>query len=214
MLYHAVSSDTQVLVLDIETRANLATCDLMPAPQAPRHYKDPEKITDYIEARRGAAIQTMATDLDLCTVAALGWACGVDAPVEVLLTHDEHEERAVLKLFWELVAPAVCIVGYNVRSFDLPILLRRSMVLGLVPSRSVDLRPFSRDVKDLMTLLYPHGKWRSLKFICSILGIANPLPEVDGSQVESMSDKELRAYCANDVRLTQALARRAAPYFS
>ena len=41
----------------------------------------------------------------------------------------------------------------------------------------------------------------------------DPLPEVDGSQVAGMSDQELAAYCANDVKITQELARRTRGYY-
>ena len=198
------------LVIDIETAPNTGMEVYLPEPEAPANYKDPEKITAYIAAKKQTQVESMALDVDLCRVIALGYGDLEDHPCVEVANGDDASERSLLVSFWALVEdPRTAIMGYNILGFDLPIIARRSMMLGITPTRLFDTRKYgNHDVIDLMTLLYPTGSARGLKTICKMLGITNPLDGTDGSQVAHMDLKELAAYCANDVSLTQALATR------
>ena len=110
-------------------------------------------------------------------------------------------------------------VGFNIRDFDLQVLLLRSTILGVYPPIIPDRRRYgSRDVLDLMTEL--HGdrcpKGFGLKPTCRMLGLIPPLADgddgMDGSKVYDLYEAglygQIAAYCADDVRLAQQLHRR------
>jgi hypothetical protein len=209
---------TDLLFLDIETAPNPTMEPYLPEPEAPSNYRDPAKIAAYVAEKKRAAVERMALDVDFAQINAIGFAIG-DAEPTVWINHHEDGERADLIKFWAMIAPPSptplpTICGYNVLGFDLPIIMRRSFVLGVQPSRVLDLRRYSTcDVMDLMQVFYHWGQApgvqaRDLKAVAKMFGIADPLPDLDGSKVSTMDDDTLRAYCANDVRITQALAQR------
>jgi hypothetical protein len=107
------------------------------------------------------------------------------------------------------------VAGFNIACFDLPLLMQRALMLGLKPPFVPQVRRYqSHPVCDLMQELRrwgDAGPYRGLKPTCKRLGIANPLPEVEGSQVAALwaTDREkLRAYAMNDIDLEVALWER------
>jgi hypothetical protein len=210
---------TDLLFLDIETAPNPAMEPYIPEPEASSNYKDSAKIAVYVAEKRQAAIERMALDVDFAQIKAIGLAIGLDAEPEVWINHHVDGERDDLVRLWAMIAPPSpaplpCICGYNALGFDMPIIIRRSFALGVQPGRVLDLRRYGTcDVLDLMQVFYHWGQApgvqaRGLKAAARMFGIPNPLPDLDGSKVSTMDDDTLRAYCANDVRMTQELARR------
>ena len=203
------------LVIDVETMPNTGMELYLPEAEAPSNYKDPDKIAAYKAEKRNKQVEGMALDVDLCRIVAIGFAGDLEIEPGIMLARTGDEERHILTRFWDMaqVVPLRPVVGYNILGFDLPIILRRSFLLGVSITRSFDMRRYSSsDVVDLMQLLYnwgqAPGQTRGLKVVAQMFGIPNPLPDVDGSMVATMGDSELMTYCANDVRLTQELARR------
>ena len=95
----------------------------------------------------------------------------------------------------------------------MPILKRRAWKLGIRPegSRGIEISRYSKDLVDLMLLLYHQGygpgpKFRGLKQAYDMFVGPNPLPELDGSQVSGMDEDTLRLYLRNDIVMTQQLA--------
>lgn len=153
-----------------------------------------------------------------CQIAAIGMAIGDAEPVVNCCPH-VADERSALQTLWTVIAKHRPIVGFNVREFDLAVILLRSAILGVIPSVLLDRRKYgSRDIVDLMQELYGDRcpKGFGLKPTCQMLGLIPP-PEPgasvpDGSQVYQLVSQnkwdELAAYCASDVRLTQLLHRQ------
>lgn len=111
--------------------------------EAPANYKDPEKIAAYIKdatvRRKQAFIERAALDPDLCRIVYLGvWDMRFGHP---LLTpaKDEYEERLALEYFWQGYQPGMVLCGFGVRAYDIPVILRRSLYLG------VPVKPLDRD---------------------------------------------------------------------
>lgn len=163
-----------MLVVDIETTGNPAMRKFVEMPKevypgdAPKNYKKDEAIATWMEketAKREVAYQEriarMALDVDLAKIVALGWLTPDDAGVEI--ARNKAQEKALLEKFWRLVRTSSHIIGYNLRRFDLPIIIRRSWVLRVKPIK-IDLRKYNnRQVIDLMELLHDTTRARAEK---------------------------------------------------
>ena len=204
------------IIIDIETIPNLSMLPYLEEPQAPKNYKDPEKIEAYVIQKRQEMVDSMALDIDHAKIKAVGLAIGLDGNAMSYIVNGEAEEKEILKFVWELIAETQGpVIGWNIRGFDLPILKRRAWHLdipvNLPGKRSLDISRYSKEVIDLMQLFYNEGygpgpRARSLKVVFDMYFGDNPLPDLDGSKVLGMEEHTLRAYVENDVNMTQTIA--------
>jgi len=128
-----------VIIFDIETEAHPDARRYVKA-KAPANYKDPTKIAEFVAAKTREEIEHAALDPDLCTVRAIGVLPIAPAdpaltfipdPV-VMIVGDGWTEPEMIRNFWELLwAHRGECVGYNILGFDFPVLLHRSMELGI-----------------------------------------------------------------------------------
>ena len=137
-----------------------------------RRFTDPAKIAADLatkEAARDAEIaRKTQAQLDACSidpylsrVVSLGWSWQGDDTVTVRICPTESREAEALREFWALVEDpstraVVPLVGFNSRGFDLPLLLVRSMFLGVRAPHIITDR-FKSPHPDLMLLLTHNG---------------------------------------------------------
>lgn len=220
----------KIMVLDIETAGHPDRVRFVPEPElvtaeeAPASTKKPDarmnwalKKNDGLRDKYDEAVARMPLDVDLCRIVAVGWKVQLDSGTflcESMGANNDEEEAAILKVFWRSwtqFGSRMC--GFNIIGFDLPILMRRSWILG-VPFAPVRLRRYSTEYAiDLMQEFYgwgqyPGKKYRGLKTLADMYGIPVPMKDVDGSKVATMSKAERCDYCASDVEVTWELARR------
>ena len=195
---------------DIET-APLVDAELyLPAPKPRANLKDPAKIEADVAGKTAAALEKAALDQDLCRIVAAGWDS--DGMAESGVCENETQERQLLKRFWR-VSQGTTLVGFNCLGFDLPVLLRRSLYLGVrAPSLALNkYRPGS--VVDLMQTLAYQGTlaYRSLEFYCKRFGIVVP-DEVTGADIGALVAagewRRVHDHVRADVEKTTELARR------
>lgn len=117
------------------------------------------------------------------------------------------DEAGILQNFWEKVQPNDVFIGWNLLAFDLLWLRQRSIILGVRPSRKIDLKKYySTEVIDLMQLWSNWGsqKFVSLDQIAGVLGCGSKTG--DGAQVaewwQAGQLEQIAQYCMNDVRVT------------
>lgn len=211
-----------VMVLDIETTANMTMAKAHPKVfSAPKNYKDEEKIRGYIENKQDEWEDKLALDLDYAKITCIGIAMGDKDPQAFVVGQPTSKdpgiaitEEGLLLWFWREAEKAHHIIGWNHQGFDLPIIQRRSWVLGVEPTVPLhSLKPWDSKIVDLMKRLYHNGygpgvKYRGLKAVCAMYGIDNPLPNIDGSDAVWLDPEKLAEYCANDVAMTRELAIR------
>lgn len=193
-----------------------------------REAKKPRKgvldaIADYVASleKIGQAAAERRKKLSLtpeyCRICALCIAGdGADVVESYVVGLDGQTEASILARFWQVAEAAQAIIGFNVIGFDLPVIITRSALLGVVPSRFIDLSPYKSDVLDLMAKRWPRGGQMGLKAWGKSLGFPADAGDVDGSQVAELfatDPEKLRAYNKSDVMLTRMLHRQFAGLF-
>lgn len=214
MGYNNLNSERGSLVFDVEAVAIDGAADFMEPPQAPANYKDPVKIASYLEEATRKQLGECALDLDLARIVAIGmtWSGGA---ISVGLCQDEATEARMLRDFWGMIAPYPYprLVGFNLCGYDLPLMMRRSLYLG-VPCPSIPIGRYKHpDVDDLMLSLSFDGavKFRSLWFYCKRFGIQVP-DETTGADIAGLVAEghweAVEAHCRADVQKTVLLAQK------
>lgn len=203
------------LALDIETCPMPDCAQYLTEPiEAPSNYTKPDAIAAYVDKQRAKQIAKAGLDLDLCEVVAIGLAQPGRVWAETRATASEAE---LLPMAWDAVRCAQEVggdlVGYNCLSCDLPILLRRSLYLG-IPTPQIALDKYRHDgVIDVMHELTYGGRmsYRSLSFYCRRFGIPHD-DSVDGSQIAGLVAAgdwaAVESHVRADVTATAALAAR------
>ncbi len=185
-------------------------------------------------------IKLLSTTPEYCSIAAIGWAIGrsdvlslvVGEPIGDTFGQQEPnqiketivDEGMILELFWRMAASFSPLIGYNIAYFDIPVILARSAILGVEPTKMLDLSPWGKDIVDLYIKRFGsrgntnRDRPGKLKELAPLYGIEIPAGDCDGSQVYGlMQTKEGRAkvgeYVKSDVDVTRAFHRKLAGYF-
>lgn len=200
----------EYLVFDIET-APMPGCDaFIELGDPPKNYVNADAIANWRTRERTKRIAEAGLDLDLCEVVAIAYQHDWGTHPAVY-TRQDMDERALLKEFWHW-AKNCRLIGFNIRWFDLPVLLRRSLYLG-IEAPSLVLDKYRTDIVDLADIL-SFGRrdlLRSLGFYARRLGLSHE-DSVDGSQiahhVAAGAWDVIAAHARDDVQTTVAIARR------
>ncbi len=110
------------------------------------------------------------------------------------------------------------LVGFNILSFDLPMIALRAMHHGIpIPPilKVYDLKPWQYWDRflDLMQVLKITGtRYYNLADMCMLLGIPTPKADMDGTQVQQFYNEgrieEIRQYCSKDVEASYLLHQK------
>jgi len=189
------------LFFDLETVADETALVHYPEPLPDARLKDPEKIARSIEEKKAGMIEKAPLNPATTKIVALGFHLGDDSGVFV----ERENETKLLENFWRLYndADGRC-VGYNILGYDLPVILRRSALLGVLPyGPDVELRRYvDFPITDLMQILsnWNFQKWESLKLVTKLFDLPVEFDEEDsGEFVQYMTDDQLMDYCMKDV---------------
>ena len=200
------------IIIDLETAPIADAADYIAPSEAPVNYKDEDKIAEYIAHARQAKLDKAALDPDLCRIVALGVWAENDQPC-VRIAQGESAEKLLLLTFWRVLG-AAHFIGKNCLAFDLPVLLRRSLYLG-VEAPAIQLDRFKHpQVTDLQAILSMNNPawWHTLNFNCRRLGLDVPEDATTGADIPALVAggewDAVRAHCLADVIRTGKLAAR------
>lgn len=207
------SENAKRCVFDIETAPLDDAADYIEQATAPANYKDQSKIDAFVAAANSENLSKCALDVDLCRVVAIGWWMeGEPQPMALHVGHTSVDEGLVLRSFWNLMTDRH-LVGFNCLGFDLPVLLRRSLYLG-VDAPAIQIDRFKHpNVSDVMQVLSFNGalKFRGLAFYAKRFGLNIPDPmsgaEVGQAVLEGRWG-DVEAHVKADVAKTAALASK------
>ena len=153
----------QPFVIDVESVAIEGVDTYLEPVTAPSNYKSPDAIERYQVEKRKELVDRAALDIDLAQIIALGISRAGYA-TEVLTTQHTTESDILAWLWeqWHKVDFADRqLVTFNGCNYDVPLLLRRSLYLG-VKAPQIQCDRFKHpQVVDLMAWLSMDGK---LKF--------------------------------------------------
>jgi len=209
------------LIIDVETVAIDDVATYLEPVSAPSNYKDEAKIAAYIAEETKRQTDKAALDIDLARIVAIGYYIEFpDQSVDgnVLLCKDETQEMTNLgKLwdtFWKVYVPGGTVaVTFNGLAYDLPLLLRRSLYLG-VTAPKLQLDRFRHpDAIDLMQILCLDGrlKMHGLQFYANRfkIPVEQDITGADiGAAVAAGDWAAVERHCAADVQTTYLLAKR------
>lgn len=209
-------------VIDIETTAIDSAADYVEPASAPANYKDAEKIAAYVKDATAEKVQKAGLDPDLNRIVCLGWRFHDSTHVGAVSCRSEEAETNALGYFWGQVRNCG-LITFNGRRFDLPVLIRRSMYLG-VKHAPVNMDRYRSPHIDLFERLTFGGAItaHSLKFYAKRLGLETA-DTVSGKDIASLVQaareaaaeptrdaiwKQIEDHCKSDVNLTYQLAER------
>jgi len=216
-----------IVTLDIETIGNADAVAKMPDPKPNgRLNKDPDKIARDVAEKKAAMITKAALDPLTAQVAAfalVGIKDGAEHEyVEVIEQSTICHERDLLqKIFATLGYDGIRIVTWNGIGFDLPMIYKRAMILGVDPG-NFGAPPLSAWTTRYRTdrhydLMQIWGGWRDfakLDTVASIVLGQNKTEGFDVSTIAALIEQgtegraKVAEYCLQDTRLTWELWKR------
>jgi 3'-5' exonuclease len=202
------------IIVDIETASITDAEQYLEPIEAPANYKNADAIERYVKDATVRAIDRCSLDPDLCRLVALGWMFTRDTEPTIWSCQNSTQERDALEKFWRDYDAAHDpeLVTFNGLRFDLPVLMRRSLYLGIrFPLLNLD--KYRTPHIDLLDKLTHHGVLtaHSLRFYLSRFGI--PVnDEHTGKDVAELVRAgdwaAVAAHCRADVLGTKQLAER------
>ena len=224
-------------VLDIETTAGVVPPGFGPRLpfkediKPPKNYKDPEKIAAYIaekeasyEADCEAETKKFYSRLGLRAETAEVYAIGMmDPRGNPWIAFADTGERDLLKKWVEamLEFPACVLVGHNIKSFDLPMLVRRCIILNVTLPEWILQQyrsgKYARMVIDTMEDWCDWNQRVSLDNLCGLFGLEKkPMPKSSRSNpikegienYKSWGRALQHEYLHHDITVTRQVAQR------
>lgn len=204
---------------DLETVARPAAIPLLADPQANKSLKDPDKIIADLERKRAAQLVDLSLDPYGARIVALAWQ--IDTVSHVGLCFDEAHERTILEHFWRCTATCD-LVGFNVRRFDLPVIIARSRLLQVPFPFHMGAPKWLKygssiiDLYELVTFGQGYGEShpisRGLLSMCRVHGVDIPEDDATGSEIAALVAAEdwvsVQQHVTRDLTRTKVLAER------
>lgn len=127
-----------------------------------------------------------------------------------------EDERSVITEFIEVLkaifskAPAIKLVGHNIKGFDIPYICKKAMIHGIELPYQLHMqkvKPWDSCLLDTADV-WKFGGWNGAKLgvICDVLGIPSPKEQMEGGQVSTEFYKgnvqQIMEYCERDIKAT------------
>jgi predicted PolB exonuclease-like 3'-5' exonuclease len=192
---------------------------LKPKFTANKTLKDPDKIKADIEAKEREYIERAALDATTAQVLAIGMTSGLDT-VSILFQQDmdgdRNKEVQLLSRFWLWLRGHLGegnkVVGFAIKHFDLPMLLRRSFINGVaVPNIIQRGRYWNDNIIDLQELWCAGNREQTINLdrLSKVLGVgAKNGSGADFANLLATDKKLAIEYLTNDLSLTRKCAEK------
>jgi len=215
-----------IFAIDIETIPNEEMKDKLPEPKIDSRLKDAAKIAAATEKARAEQIDKMALNPITARVCCYG-SVGVIGTEEneygeiISEATDEAEATIIQSIMRALGADDVRIVTWNGIGFDMPMIYKRAMMLGVDPA-NFDAPPLTAWTKrynlekhyDLMQIwsAWERTKWAKLEDVARVVLDEErediPYAEVPDMIKTDAGRAKVKDACINHTRLTWELWER------
>ena len=211
-----------IVALDIETIGNPEAVAMMPDPDVKLgNTKDPAKIAEKLAEAKAAQSDKAAIDPLTARVAtyAVVDTDGNEYVESIAAINDAGERALIQSIFSVLSNDGVRLVTYNGIGFDLPMIYKRALILGVSPANhgappiTAWTKRYSNDIHfDLMQIWTGWQGFAKLDTIAGIVLGAKKI-EFDVTMIADMlatdeGRKKVEDYCLQDTRLTINLWQR------
>lgn len=140
----------------------------------------------------------------------------IDEFEESGIKYSAGSEKEILEKFWKAISHANKFVTFNGRGFDCPVLMLRSAMLQVKPTKNLMPYRYSVDSHvDLLEQLTFYNAYRkfNLDMYCKAFGIDSPKGQgVTGHDVKPLFEagehEKIARYCAGDLFATRELYLR------
>lgn len=119
-------------------------------------------------------------------------------------------EKEILEQFWKIAVGVDLFIGHNIMDFDLPYIYKRSVVVGVKPTREISFARYrSTPIFDTQKEWdkWAFGNAQKLDTLAKAFGFPTSKVDMDGSQVYDnyLNGKsgQIYDYCMRDVELTR-----------
>lgn len=207
-----------MMIFDIETGAQeTAIFSFNSASVKVGNLKDPAKIAEKIDASREKFLREAALHAETAHVLAVGIIDhqGVRLDLAGKDGSSPVDEDRLISDLWERMSHCHVIIGHGIHNFDLPMLVRRSLILGVEVPTWVQTRGgryFDNRFVDTgeIWLCGSRGtdtQW-SLNHLASLFGLDQKIGHGGDFHVKWLDDtKEAEDYLRDDLLLTYLVAR-------
>ena len=212
----------KIVALDLETIADPAMMEILPAVKPAGNLKDPDKIAADIENKMLKQITEMGLSPLMNMICCAGWAWEneegeIQAKTLSIEAAEADQERELLLKFWDALAQFDHFVTFNGRLFDLRCMHLHGIGHGIRPSINIDKGRYNRPGEnhtDLRPILAGEDRFASgkLDFFCKKFLGDQKTEGIDGAQIQSYFDmslyNDIAEYCRKDCELTLRLFQK------
>jgi predicted PolB exonuclease-like 3'-5' exonuclease len=202
------------IIFDIETGAlpRKQLQEQMPEFAPPGNIKDPKKIALKLAEKEAKFMADAALNAETLQVLAIGM---YDDETEEVTIITENTETETIGKFWDKVCTGVSLteelIGFNSNNFDIPVLVRRSYILGLSVPHNLRQRWIPDFCIDLMEMWQCGDRQKriSLDRLCKLCGLEGK--NGSGKYFSQMFEEDREGaieYLINDIKITAKLAKR------
>jgi len=188
------------MYLDCETIPNYdIPVKLWPAPKYGNTKAEDKRAEIDKTWKEDGQIKAMATDIRLAKIVSLQFMIDNE-----IVSTMENDEVNMLNEFWYHAKRIKTFVGFNIFDYDLPLIINRSMLLGVKPSVKIPFAKYKNNpIYDIFQIFTLGGKkeWVNLDYVLTWLGLETKTG--DGSEVYKrwvLKDFEwIHNYCRGDI---------------
>jgi predicted PolB exonuclease-like 3'-5' exonuclease len=209
------------IIIDIETIPNQnLSADMLPSFDVDSvkcgNIKDPDKIAEKIEQAKKefetGLTKKLSVESNYCQIISLGYIIiSDDEIVGNGVLFDESNDKSIIERF-NNIYNGETIIGWNSKSFDIPIIWKRSILNGIKPvfnARQL-CNPYRDDSIDLMHI-WNNGGMGKMSECAKLLGIECKTG-LDGSMIyQAWKEKryqEIKDYNLEDCETTLAIYKK------